>query len=238
MIPTGRSTFPIGSGIRRPGALLLLVLAAAVSAGTREETRELLTGPDPLAGWQARSFAGETRYAPAREDGEVFVRAHARGSASGRYRELDLPTERWPRLAWSWSVDAPVPVTDVRSREGDDFAARVYVVFSGGWAFWRTTTLVYVWATADAPETVWPNPFTDQAAMFAATRGPAPAERRWVDVERDLVADYERAFGRSPPPIAAVAIMTDTDQTGAVARARYARLRLLGASRTDQASSR
>jgi hypothetical protein len=43
----------------------------------------------------------------------------------------------------------------------------------------------------------------------------------WVEVERDILADYRRAFNEDPPPVSGVAVMTDTDQTGASATAWF-----------------
>ncbi|MEP1705203.1 MAG: DUF3047 domain-containing protein, partial [Marinobacter sp.] len=43
----------------------------------------------------------------------------------------------------------------------------------------------------------------------------------WVTVERDIVADYRKAFDREPPKLVGVAIMSDSDNTGASATAWY-----------------
>jgi len=49
---------------------------------------------------------------------------------------------------------------------------------------------------------------------------------RWVTVRRNLVDDYRMVFGEDPPQAGAVAIMTDTDQTGETAVAYYDDIRL------------
>jgi hypothetical protein len=36
----------------------------------------------------------------------------------------------------------------------------------------------------------------------------------WVAEQRNIYEDYKRAFGEEPPRIGAVAVMTDTDDTG------------------------
>ena len=43
----------------------------------------------------------------------------------------------------------------------------------------------------------------------------------WLTEERDLRTDYRALFGSEPPEAAAVAIMTDTDNTGGTAEAWY-----------------
>jgi hypothetical protein len=42
-----------------------------------------------------------------------------------------------------------------------------------------------------------------------------------VTEERDLFADYRLLFGTDPPDAEAIAIMTDTDNTGGSAEAWY-----------------
>ena len=43
---------------------------------------------------------------------------------------------------------------------------------------------------------------------------------------RDFLEDYRRVFGGDPPPIAAVALLVDTDDTGGKATAWFADLEL------------
>lgn len=43
----------------------------------------------------------------------------------------------------------------------------------------------------------------------------------WVTETRNVYEDYKRAFGKDPPMISGVAIMTDTDNTGESATAHY-----------------
>jgi hypothetical protein len=45
-------------------------------------------------------------------------------------------------------------------------------------------------------------------------------------------ADFIRAFGEEPGPLVAVALMTDTDNTGSTLRAWYGALRLVDLSET------
>jgi hypothetical protein len=50
---------------------------------------------------------------------------------------------------------------------------------------------------------------------------------RWLTETRNVVDDYRRIFGDEPPPIAGVAVMTDTDDTGERAVAWYDALAFL-----------
>jgi len=65
-----------------------------------------------------------------------------------------------------------------------------------------------------------PNAFTSNAMMIAVESGPAKTGQ-WVTEERDILTDYRRVFGEDPPEAGAIAIMTDTDNTGTEATAWY-----------------
>ncbi|TPW20473.1 MAG: hypothetical protein FD126_1642, partial [Elusimicrobia bacterium] len=126
-----------------------------------------------------------------------------------------------------------------QTRGGDDFAARVYVTFRydpkradvltrAKYALARRlhgatpphAGLAYVWSSSGKVGATWPNPYTDRVRMVAVRTGTAEAGR-WVGEERDVLADYRAAFGEEPPELEGVALMTDTDQTGASATAWY-----------------
>lgn len=190
----------------------------AWAAGERIDVARFSQGD--LAGWQAKAFVGETRYALESTDGRRALRADSRAAASGRYREIRVDLGKTPILRWSWKVDHALPGADERTRAGDDYPARVYVVFSGGLAFWRTRAINYVWSSRQPVGSRWPNAFTGNARMIAVESGTDRAGS-WVTERRDVRADYRRLFGSEPGSVAAVAIMTDTDNTGASATAWY-----------------
>jgi hypothetical protein len=65
--------------------------------------------------------------------------------------------------------------------------------------------------------------------MIAVESGPEKAGA-WQTETRNIYEDYRRSFGEAPPRVGAVAIMTDTDNTGEDALAWYGAIRILPAS--------
>ncbi|MEF8792692.1 DUF3047 domain-containing protein [Thiohalorhabdus sp.] len=175
---------------------------------------------DGLEAWQEKVFDGHTAYRLVTEDGREVVRADSNGSASGLYREIKVDLDRTPYLEWSWKVAADLGSPAERTRGGDDYPARVYVIFSGGIAFWRTKTISYVWSSAQPRGTTWSSAYTDQARMVAV-RGEGAATGRWHRERRDVAADYRALFGGEAGEVDAVAVMTDTDNTGKRVTAFY-----------------
>jgi hypothetical protein len=165
-------------------------------------------------------FTGKTHYSLKRSDGRLALRAESNAAASGLYRKVNVDLDKTPVLNWTWKVDNVLAGADEHIRAGDDYSARVYVVFSGGPRFWRTRAINYVWSNKQPVDSIWPNAFTGNARMIAVESGTGRVEQ-WVSERRDVRADYQRLFGEKPGRVDAVAIMTDTDNTGATAAAWY-----------------
>lgn len=172
-----------------------------------------------LKGWEVKEFKGLTRYRLVEEEGRKVLLAEAEGSASGLVKKIDFDPAEYRNLRWSWKIENTVAQGNERTKAGDDYAARVYVIFPGRF-FWQTRALNYIWANRLPTEDFVANAFTANAMLLAVRSGPDQAGQ-WLEESRDLVADYRRVFGTEPPRGGAVAIMTDTDNTGSRARAWY-----------------
>ena len=203
-------------GVRRL-LLCLSVWAGAAVAGA--ESVEVLRDGG-IAGWEEKVFEGNTRYETVRQDGRSVVRATSSGTASGLYLERRIDLDRTPILRWTWRVDATLRDIDERTRDGDDYSARVYVIRSHPVFLWRTRAVNYVWASTQAAGETWPNAYTDASRNVAVRSGDADTGR-WVEERRDVRADFLELFGEPVRYVDAVAIMTDTDNTGGAAVAYY-----------------
>ena len=188
-------------------ALLLLTLCIRATANA-----------EPPPDWRHVAFEGETRYQLT--DAGCW-RALARASASGLVREQAVNLARTPWLNWRWrAAETPAwPAADEQSKQGDDFLARVYVI-KEGWVPWRTRAINYVWSRSHPPGSHWPNPYAGQAEMVVV-QGPDGEAGQWRGFSRDVAADFKRFHDLEVDSVDAVAIMTDTDNTGVVAEACY-----------------
>ncbi|MFO1429647.1 MAG: DUF3047 domain-containing protein [Candidatus Competibacteraceae bacterium] len=189
-----------------------LLLAAAVTVPIGQFSN------GELQDWKAKSFAGETQYRLVQQDGRRVLQADSEGTASGLYREITIDLERTPYLNWSWRVDNVLKGVDERTKAGDDYPARVYVVVSGGIAFWKTRSLVYVWSSNQPVGSTWDNAFTSNVKTIALRSGNS---KGWVNEKRNVREDFKRLFGDDIKQIDAVALMTDTDNSHQAATAWY-----------------
>ncbi len=203
-------------------AVLALFSTTAAHAEDRPGGPNLLSA-DNFFTWKSRSFEGQTQYTLMQDSSGPFVRADSQGAASARYRKQTINVGATPWLSWRWRLVQPVAPDDERSKSGDDFSARVYVVFAS--SFWpgSVRSLNYVWSHSESVGTSWPNPFTDKAQMIPLRQAGEPGI--WRFERRNVVEDFRHYFGLDVSQIEGVAIMTDTDNSGGAAIADYASMR-------------
>jgi len=181
----------------------------------------------------------ETEFALVEDGGRTVLRARANSSASGIIRELRVDPHRHPVLAWKWKVMRVLEKSDLRTRAGDDYPARLYLTFDVALESLSAServqlrlarmmygpdvpaaALCYVWDTKAALETIAPNAFTDRVRMIVVDSG-ATESGRWRMHERNILTDYRAAFGGDAPIVNGVIVSTDTDNTGETAETYY-----------------
>jgi len=207
----------------RPAALLILPLlliflacrpAAAVDGILVDDFEHGLA-----PAWKEKEFAGRTTYRVVACESGQCLSASSHDAASGLVYPLDLQPQAYPILHWRWKIADTIPGGDARGKTTDDYAARIYVIFPH-WFFPMTRTINYIWANRLPQGDSIVSSYTSNSIMLAVRSG---RERRgeWLEERRDVLADYRRLFGEEPGKIGAIAIMTDTDNTGQTAQAWY-----------------
>jgi hypothetical protein len=195
--------------------------------------------PPPYRHYTFPGQSRHTQYALVEDEGRTVLRATAQGSASGIIRELRVEPRSHPVLAWRWKALRILERSDLSSRSGDDFPARLYVTFeldperlSAGERIQLqlarliygpdvpAAALCYVWDSRAAPGTFAASAYTDRVRLVVVDSGAANLGR-WVRHERNVIEDFARAFGGAPPAVNGVIVSTDTDNTGEAAESFY-----------------
>jgi len=115
---------------------------------------------------------------------------------------------------------------DIRVKERDDAAASLYLFFGdpGGALNPKTVpTLGYVW-TSDklSVESVVQNPAWSGTVRSIVVQSGEANMGTWLTESRNILEDFERAFGTLPPDrIHAIVLLTDNDQTAQPVEAYY-----------------
>lgn len=173
-------------------------------------------------GWQHKEFDGTTEYKIVTDSfiGKQVLMAHSNDSASGLFKEERIDLSKTPYLNWSWKTDKLYSTLNEKEKLGDDFVARIYIVIDGGVLFWKTRALNYVWSSSSEKYLTWENPYTANAMMFAVESGKENLGK-WVSYQRNVKDDLQKILGKKVRYIDAIAVMTDSDNSGQEAKSYY-----------------
>lgn len=190
----------------------------------------------PLAADRSKPL---TRYTLVDDSGITVLRADSEKGASGVSRRIRIDPADLPWLRWRWKISNVIETADLRTKAGDDFPARIYVMFDypleklpflerNKLRLARAlfdpglpaATLCYVWDNKARVGTIASSAYTDRVKLIVVESGAARA-KQWVDVERNLLRDFRAAFGEEAPAVSAIAVATDTDNTGTFATAFF-----------------
>jgi len=171
------------------------------------------------AEWIPKSFKGYTEYVWTKENGKPFVRATSNNAASGLIYKIKYDPQKYPYITWNWKADKTIPGGDATQKTKDDYSARIYIAFPSIF-FWNSKIINYIWANKLPLNRIIPSAYTSSSIMVSVESGPSNTGK-WITETRNLHDDYIRFFGKKPPKVAAIAIMTDTDDTGESTSAGY-----------------
>jgi hypothetical protein len=233
-----------------------LVLAGCASRGVGDppQPSQVLTtrpgglhfSPQDKAQWEAVALPGKLRTAfKLEQHGQrTALKAEANASASLMRQRLNIPPEQLGRLQFSWQVDNLLPEADMADRDRDDSPVRLILAFEGDRSRFSVknamlsdltealtgeplpyATLMYVWSNRAPVGSVIVNPRTDRVRKWVLESGPAHVQQ-WRPYQRDVRADFEKAFGEAPGALIGIAVMTDSDNTRSHVRAWYGDIRL------------
>ncbi len=179
---------------------------------------------DSLDNWQEKVFKDKVLYTVEATAQKGFLSADSDKSCSGLFYKIRFNPREFPMISWKWKVlKFPDKSQPIESSDGwvekDDYPARLYVIFPSI-IFTNTKSIEYVWDETTEEETYMTSPFFKNIKIIVVESGKDNLNE-WVYEERNINDDYIRLFGRRPPNVGAIAIMTDADNTASSAEALY-----------------
>ncbi|AGF78701.1 Protein of unknown function (DUF3047) [Desulfocapsa sulfexigens DSM 10523] len=230
------------SGCRRPPATVLLLLLLLLAFPLQSPAADIFLDEqfDGIERWELFSFKNiENRSTYQATDlmGTSCLEASSDNSASALLLSERFDAYIFPMISWRWRISNIYQKGDISKKEGDDAPVRIYVMFEydpeKASVFKKIkyeviralygkypphSSLNYVWSSRKHPEHFLPNPYTDLAMVFPMASGKEDVGK-WLEHTANILQDYRSAFGEDPPSIAAIAVMSDSDNTGESARA-------------------
>ena len=239
-------------------SLALLGCAMPTGPGTVAANAQPLTAPQAFRTWTPVDqqhwspviFPGKqfTRYQLSHHALRSGTQADAHSAVSMLRQSVHVPPDQLGALKFSWHVPALIDGADMGLRDADDSPVRVVLAFEGDRSQFSArnamlnelsraltgeempyATLMYVWCNHRPVGSVIANPRTDRIQKIVVESGPRQL-MRWQDYERNIRADFEKAFGEPPGALVAIGLMTDSDNTRSSARAWYGDVQLVRAT--------
>lgn len=230
-----------------------LALLAAAGSAAAQPLLAPLDGPGPLPPppWREvllpKQTLPRTRFALVDIDAARALRIESPGSYGNLVHELAPPAGAARQLSWRWRLERALDGAALQRKTGDDTAVKVCVLFEHAIArlpfFERqqlrlarllsgeplpAAALCYVWDPQQPAGSVLPNAYTRRLRWFVLQGSGSPIGH-WRSEQRDLRADFLRAFGDEAselPPIIAVLVGADADNSGGHGLAHVAELEL------------
>jgi hypothetical protein len=203
--------------------------------------------PEDQLKWESVKIPGKlaTEYSLVRLNNRNKLKANAQASASMLRQDLHIEPERLNALSFSWQIQELIADADMSQRETEDSPVRLVLAFDGDRSQFSAknamlselshavsgkpmpyATLMYVWCNKRPVNSVIHNPRTDRIRKIVIESGPQRVNQL-ISYQRNIKADFEKAFGEAPGALIGIAIMTDTDNTRSHAQAWYGPISLL-----------
>ncbi len=167
-------------------------------------------------GWDLKVIAGQPDISIADQDLGPVLHFRSTRSSFALERNIDVNPAQMPVIAWSWKVAQLPKGGDFRHGSSDDQAAQLMVAFTD------RRILDYIWDTTapqGASEDISPIPFVH---IFTIVCRSGSAEvNQWLQENRNVAADYQKAFGKPAPHVKGVRIQINSQHTGTSAESYF-----------------
>jgi len=233
--------------LQHSGIFAALLLTLAVTGTSQAQTAQGLSLPLVPRDWQEIKINDTLKPNQFRfrtSEGEQVVEIDSAGSISLLARPISVDLEKTPVLCWRWRVNRVLETADMTERQGDDYAARLYLSveipaeqqsfglrLQLGLArtIWGANVpdgaINYVWDNRHPVDTRMPNAYTDRVTMIVAQTGDKNVGQ-WVWQRRNVKADMGKLFPSSSK-LVQIALAADTDNTGESVRAEFSGIQFI-----------
>lgn len=205
--------------------------------------------PDDLK-WEIFRVPGKqpASYSYVRHEGRDAVLAKAEASGSILRHRYRIEPDQLGLVRFSWNVPYAGAGANLTLPQLEDVPVRVVLAFEGDRSRLSMknamlselsrlltgeempfATLVYSWSRVNQPGEVVVNDRTDRIRKIVVDSGDH-GYNEWRSYERDIRADYRRAFGEDPGALLSFAVFTEGERNEGQLQAFYGPLKLIPAS--------
>lgn len=167
--------------------------------------------------WEARHKKETGMFSINNEKGNYYLSIRSKDDSNPLAKKFNYKPQDFPYLSWKWRANTLPAGAKETEKKKDDSGAGVYVIFQGG-TF--KTILKYVWSTSLHQGTVTKSPFYGKEQIVVIESGQDKL-CALVSEKVNIENDYTRLFGKTPPAVIAIAVISSSDATKSSASADY-----------------
>lgn len=190
-----------------------------------------------------------TDYRLVTEQDRTVLRAFSSNASSGLMQRVSIDPQAQPWLRWQWKIGTLGEHIAHAQELMEDTPARIILGFDGdkeslsfseqilfetaklltGHDF-PYATLMYEWHGKEPAGTIRHSKRSSRIRHVVVENG-TDSVGKWREFERNILEDFERAYGEKPGRLIGVGILTDSDYTGESVETWYGDIRLLSQNR-------
>jgi hypothetical protein len=203
----------------------LLFVAAALVVIYQARTSQLAfivlnaasLGPGRLPpSWQVKVNHGRPEFGVCNDAEGPCLHLRSAKASFALQRDVDVDPAQMPYLTWRWKVTQLPAGGDFRHASKDDQAAQVLVAFAD------RRILTYLWDTTAPKGTAAASSDIPLVHIFAVVcESGAGQANQWVAENRNVAADYQRAYGKAAPSVKGLRLQINSQHTGTTAESYF-----------------
>ncbi len=166
--------------------------------------------------WQVKSNHGRPDFGVCQDNSGPCLHMKSVSASFGLEHKVDVAPSQLPYLTWRWKVTQLPAGGDFRRSNTDDQAAQLLVAFEDN------RVLTYIWDTSAPKGTAASASSIPFLHIFAVVCESGATEvNRWISESRNVVADFERAYGKPPSRVKGLRLQINSQHTGTVAESYF-----------------
>ena len=191
-------------------ALFILFVFSASSKAENVKVFEFTD--DEFKTLKVRKVKGKTKWTLGSNENGNYIKAEAKGTASGLGKEMSIDLRKTPFINITWKIEKDLPGIVENSKKGHDFAARVFVVKKTGSTALSNRAVNYVFSSNSLVDENWRSPYTKKSIDYVLSTTKNNLNE-WVTVKANVKEHFKKLHNIEVDIINGVAIMTDTDNS-------------------------
>ena len=161
---------------------------------------------------KVRGAKNKTDYSLSSNENGNYLKAVADNAASGLGKKLIIDLNSTPFINITWKVERDLKGVNEKSKNGHDFAARIFVIKKTGATALSNRAINYVFSSNNNIGDNWPSPYTKKSIdnVLSTTK---ENFNEWVTVKANVKEDFKKFHNLEVNELDGIAIMADTDNS-------------------------